>query len=107
MLQNIGAKLSEKLSVLVVDLNLVRGRSLGDHNVASVLNHAHTIRVQQLTVTFATLAKLELEATVLVKYLYAMRVGVGHDYVIVCVYGHSAWLGELAVIYAKLAFEKI
>ena len=104
MLQYVGAKLSEKLAVLVVDLNLVRGRSFGDDNVARVLHHTHTIRVQQLTIAFATLSELEFEAAVLVKDLYAVRVGVGHNYVIVRVYGDSAGLGELAVVYAKLAF---
>ena len=83
MLQNVGAKLAQKVSILIVDLYLMRGRALGDHNVAGVLHHGHAVRVEQLTLALAALAKLELEAALAVKYLYAMRVGVGHDDLVV------------------------
>ena len=103
MLQDVGAELADELAVLVVDLNLMRGRSLGDDNVARLLDNRHSIGVQELTVAFAALAELELEAAVLVEYLNAMRVGVGHNDVVVGVDGHAARLGELAVVDAELA----
>ena len=103
MLQNIGAELAQELSVLVVDLYLMSRRSLGDHDVARLLDNAHSVRIEQLSVAFAALAKLELEAAVLVEDLYAMRVGVCHDDVIVGVYGDARRLRELAVVDAELA----
>ncbi|RNA13734.1 hypothetical protein BpHYR1_049157 [Brachionus plicatilis] len=103
MLQNVGAKFSQKLTILVVDLNLVSGRTFGDHNVACLLHNAHSVWIQQLTISFATLAKFKLEISVLVKYLNAMRICVSHNDVIVCVYGHTRRLCELAIVDAKLA----
>ena len=47
--------------------------------------------------------KAYLEAAVLVKDLNAVRVGVGHDYVVAGVDGDAAGLGELAVVDAELA----
>jgi len=103
MLQNIRAKLAQKLSILVVDLYLMRRRALSDHNVAGLFDHAHTIRIQELTVSFAALAEFEFETSVFVEYLYAMRVGVGHDDVVVGVYGDATGLSELTVRDAELA----
>ena len=49
--------------------NLVDGSSLGDDNVAGVLDDGHAIGVEQLAVAFAALAELELEAALLVENL--------------------------------------
>ena len=49
--------------------NLVDGSSLGDDNVAGVLDDGHAIGVEQLAVAFAALAELELEASLLVENL--------------------------------------
>ena len=104
MLQYVGAELAQELTVLVVHLDLVGGRALGDDNVAGVAHHRHPIRVQELALAFAALAELELEATVAVEDLYAMRVGVGHDDVAVDrTDGHAARLGELRLGHAELA----
>lgn len=88
MLQDIGAEFAQKLSVLIVDLNLMRGRAFRDYNVARLLHHCHSIWVEQLALAFAALSELELESTLGVEDLYAMRVRVRHDYVVVGVYAH-------------------
>ena len=103
MLQDIGAELAQKVTVLIVDLNLMSGRAFGDHDIARLLHHRHAVRIQQLTLALAALAELEFEAALGVKNLYAMRVGVGHDYVIVGVYAHARGLRELALVHAELA----
>lgn len=103
MLQNVGTKFSNKLAVLVVDLNLMSRRSLCHDNISRLLYNAHSIRIEQLTVAFTTLAKLELEITVLVKDLNTMRIGVGNNNVIVGVDCHATWFSKLTVVDAKLA----
>ncbi|KAH9401206.1 hypothetical protein TYRP_002799 [Tyrophagus putrescentiae] len=103
VLQNVGAELPHELPVLVVHLNLVRGRALGDDNVARLLDHGHAVRVEQLAVTLAALAKLKLEAAVLVEDLNAVVVRVGDDDVVLGVDGHAGGLGELALHDAELA----
>ncbi len=79
------------------------GRTLCHHNITCLLHNAHTIRVEQLAVTLAALAELELEVTLSIEDLNAMRVGVSDNYVIVGVDGDTARLGELAIVDAKLA----
>lgn len=103
VLQYVGAELAHELPVLVVDLDLVRGRPFGDDYVAGRLHHGHAVRVQQLTVPFAALAELELEPALLVEYLDAVVVGVGHDYVVLRIHRHAAGLGELTLHGAELA----
>lgn len=103
VLQNVGAELADELPVLVVDLDLVRGRSLGDDYVTGRLNHGHTVRVQQLPVPFAALAELELEPALLVEYLDTVVVGVRYDDVVLRVHCHATGLGELALHGTELA----
>jgi hypothetical protein len=103
MLQYIRAEFPYKLSKLIVDLNLMRWRSLRHHNVARLLHNAHTIRIEQLTIAFTALAKLKLKIAILVEYLYAMRIRVGHNYIVVRVYGHSTRLRELTIVDAEFA----
>ena len=103
MLQDVGAKLANKVAELVVDLNLMRWRAFGDHNLARISHNGHSIRIEQLTFSFATLAKLELETALFVKYLYAMRVSVRNYDVIVAIDSHAARLGEQALGDAELA----
>jgi hypothetical protein len=48
---------------------LVRRRPLGDDDVAGVLDDGHAVRVEQLAITLAALAELELEPSLLVEDL--------------------------------------
>lgn len=115
VLQNIRAELADKLAVLIVDLDLMRGRPFRDDDIARCADNSHSVGVQQLAVAFATLAKLELEAALLVKYLNAVIVGVGHDDVVLSVDSdtaglcklplHDTELAELAVIYHLLTLD--
>lgn len=97
MLKDVGAKLSNKLSVLVVDLNLMCWRPLGHNNVSAGLHHRHSVGVEQLAVPLAHLTELELEPALLVEDLDAVVVGVRHDDVILSVHRHTAGLCELAL----------
>jgi len=101
MLENVRAKLPDKLSVLVVDLNLMRGRPLRDDDVSTGLDHSHSVGVEQLTVPLANLSKLEFEPPLLVKYLDPVVVGVSHNDVILSIDGHSTGLRELALKNSK------
>lgn len=101
MLENVRAKLPDKLSVLVVDLNLMRGRPLRDDDVPTGLDHSHPVGVEQLTVPLANLSKLEFEPPLLVKYLDPVVVGVRHNDVILSIDGHSTGLRELALKNSK------
>lgn len=103
MLQNIRTKLPHKLTVLVVDLDLVCRRPLCNDNITGGLDHSHAIGIEQLTVTFSHLPKLELEASLLVKYLDPVVVCVRHDDVVLSVDSHPAGLSELALEDSKLA----
>ena len=78
------------------------GRPLSHHDVSSLDHHGHSVRIQQLAVSLANLTELELEPALLVKYLYAMVVGVGHDDVVLGIDGDPAGLRELALQDAKL-----
>lgn len=97
VLENIRAKLPDKLSVLVVDLNLMRGRPLRDDDVSAGLDHGHPVGVEQLTVPLANLSKLEFEPSLLVKYLDPVVVGVRHNDVVLGIDRHSTGLSELAL----------
>uniref|UniRef100_A0A182TT91 Uncharacterized protein n=1 Tax=Anopheles melas TaxID=34690 RepID=A0A182TT91_9DIPT len=93
MLQDVSAELAHKLAVLVVDLNLVRRRALRHDDVTGRTHNGYPVRIEQLTVPLAAFAKLELEATLLIKDLYPMVVSVGDDDVVLCIYRHTARLG--------------
>ena len=82
---------------------LMGGRSLGHHNVSSLNYHGHSVRIQQLTVSLANLAELELEVPILVKDLDPVVVGVGHDDLIVLGDGDPTRLGELPLQDAELS----
>ena len=55
----------------------------GDHNVSSLCHHGDSVGVEELTVSLANLAKLELEVAVLVEDLDPVVVGVRHNEIIV------------------------
>lgn len=103
MLQNGGPEFPHKLAVLIVDLYLVCGRALGDNNIAGIAHHGHAVRIEQLRVTLAALAKLELEASLLVEDLNAMVVRIRNNDVILGIYRHTAGLRELALHHAEFA----
>jgi len=103
MLQDVSAELAQEVAVLVVNLDLVGGRALRYYNVACVLHNSHSVRVEQLTLALPALAELELEASLAVEYLDAVRISVGHDYLVVRVDSHARRLRELAVRHAELA----
>ena len=84
-------------------LNLMSGRAFSDDNLASLTHYGHSIRVKKLSVAFAALAELEFEAAIAVEYLYAMRIRVCDDDVVLAVDGDTARLGELSVVDAELA----
>ena len=79
------------------------GRSLGHHNVSSLNYHGHSVRIQQLPVSLANFTKLELEPALLVKDLYAVVVGVGHDDVVLGIDGDTTGLRELTLQDAELS----
>lgn len=97
MLQYVSTEFSNELSVLIVNLYLMGGRSLGDYDVTGGTYDRDPIRIQQLSVPFAALTELKLESTLLVKYLYTMIVRVGDYDVILCVNGDTRGLGELSL----------
>lgn len=103
VLENVSSKLSDELTILGEDLDLVSGGPLCHHNVPSLGHHGHPVRVEQLPVPFSNLPKLELEVAILVEHLDAVVVGVRHDDLIVLSDGHAAWLSELALEDAELA----
>lgn len=103
VLENVGAKLSDKLAVLIVDLDLVCGASLRHNDVTRRLHNSHSVWIQQLSISLPAFPKLELEAALFVKDLNAMIVGVGHNNIILSIDGDSAWLRELALHDAKLS----
>ena len=76
---------------------LMGGRSLGHHNVSSLNYHGHSVRIQQLTVSLANLAELELEVPILIKDLDPVVVGVGHNDLVVFGDGDTTGLRELAL----------
>lgn len=103
VLENVGAEFAHKLPILVVDLDLVGWGPFCNYDVSGGAHHSHAIRVQELSVAFPTLSKLELEAPLLVENLDAVVVGIGDDNVVLGVHGHATRLGELALHHAKLS----
>lgn len=103
VLQNVGPELANKLTVLVVDLNLVRGRPFCNNDISTSLDYSHSVRVQQLTVSLAHLSKLELKSALLVKYLNPVVVSIRHNNIILCVDGNAAGLRKLTLQNTKLA----
>ena len=83
--------------------DLMSWGSFSNHDVSSLGHHSHSVGIQQLTVSLANLAKLELEVAVLVKNLDPVVVGVRHDDFVVLGDSHSTWLGELTFQDAKLS----
>ena len=96
MLQHVGTKLACKLTVLVVDLDLMSRRTLSDDDVTGSFHDRDTIWVQQLAISLAAFAKLELEAPLLVEDLDAMVVGIGNDDVVLSINSHTRRLSKLA-----------
>jgi len=103
MLKDVRAKLSHKLPVLVVYLDLVRRRPLGNNDIARSLHNCHAIRIEKLAVTLSDLAKLELEPSLFVKDLDPVVVRIRHNYVVLRVDGDPAGLGELPLEDAELS----
>ena len=54
---------------LVVNLDLVSGRSFSDDDIPGRLDHGHAVGIQELSVAFPAFSELELEAPFLVKNL--------------------------------------
>lgn len=102
MLQNIGTEFANKLPILVVDLNLVCGRSFRHDYVTRRAHNRHPIRIEQLPVSLAALAKLKLEAALFVEDLDAVVISVRNDDIILCIDGHATRLRELALHHAEL-----
>jgi hypothetical protein len=88
VLKDVGAEFAKKVTVLVVDLDLVCGRAFGDYDVARLLHYCHSVRVEQLALTFTALAEFELETALRVEDLDAVRVRVRYDNVVVGVYAN-------------------
>ena len=63
MLQDIGTELAYELSILVVDLYLMGWTAFSDDDIARLTEYRHTIGIQQLTVAFATFAKLKTKSS--------------------------------------------
>ena len=70
---------------------------LRHNDVPAGLDYRHSVGVEQLAIPLADLSELELEPSLLVEYLYAVVVGVGHYDVVLSVDCHSAGLCELAL----------
>jgi hypothetical protein len=103
MLQDVGAEFAHKLAILIVNLNLMGGRALGENDIARLLHYCHTIWVEELPVALAIFANLEFEAAIFVENLNSVTVGVGDDDVVLSIDSHSRWLSELALHDAELA----
>lgn len=86
VLKDVGAEFAKKVTVLVVDLDLVCGWAFGDYDVAGLLYYSHSVRVEQLALTFTAFAEFELETALGVEDLDAVWVCVRYDYVVVGVY---------------------
>ena len=79
------------------------GRSLSHHNISSLDNHGHSVRIQQLAISLTNLAKLELEVPILIKDLDPVVVGVGHNDLVVFGDGDTTGLRELTLQDAELS----
>lgn len=66
-----------------------------------MLDDGDSIRIEQLSLSFTALAKLEFEATFSVKNLNTMRVGIGNNDLIIGVDSNSGGFGELAICDAE------
>ena len=88
VLKDVGAEFAKKVAVLVVDLDLVCGGAFRDYDVACLFHYCHSVRVEQLALAFAALAKFELDTALCVEYLDAVWVRVRYDYVVVGVYAN-------------------
>lgn len=67
-----------------------------------MLDNGDSIRVEQLSLAFTALAKLELEAALSVKNLNTMRVGIGNNDLVIGVDSNSGGFSELTICDAKL-----
>ena len=54
---------------LIVNLDLVSGRSFSDDDIPGRLDHGYAVGIQELSVAFPAFSELELEAPFLVKNL--------------------------------------
>jgi hypothetical protein len=102
-LKYVGTKFAQELSVLIIDLNLMRWRTFGDDEIASDAIDSDAIRIEQLTVAFAAFAELKLEMAFLVEHLDTMIVRVGDDDVVLPIDGNTGRFRELAFHNTELA----
>jgi len=103
MLENVGSKLSHELSVLVVDMDLVGGRALCNHDISAGLDYSNSIRIEQLSIPLPTLSELELEPSLPVEYLNTMIIRVRYNDLVVGIHCHSGRLCELSLGRAKFS----
>lgn len=103
MLQDVGSKLTNKLSVLIVDLDLMSRRSLSDNDVSRRFDDSNSIGIQKLSIPLSTFSELELESSFFVKDLNAMVVGVSDDDIILGIDCDSRRFRELTFHDSKLA----
>jgi len=61
MLENVGSKLPDELTILGENLDLMSWRPLSDDDVSSLDDYRHSVGVEQLTVSLPDLSELELE----------------------------------------------
>ena len=122
VLEDVGSKLPDELTVLGEDLDLPRimlprrvlsplpgasylvsGGPLSHHDVSSLDHHGHSVGVEELAVPLTDLSKLELEIPALVEHLYSVVVGVRHDNLVILSDRHTAGLRELSLQDPKLS----
>lgn len=65
-----------------------------DQSLTGLLDNRHAVRVHQLAIPLALVAKLKLETALAVEYLYAMVVCVGDNDIILGVDSHTARFRE-------------
>lgn len=63
MLENIGTELADELSVLIIDLDLMRWTAFGNNDVARLTEDGHPVGIQQLSVAFAAFPELKTKST--------------------------------------------
>lgn len=97
MLQNGRSEFAQKLSVLIVDLDLMSRTAFCHDDVARRTMHRHAIRIQQLTVAFSAFAEMKLVTSFLVEDLNTMIVRIGHDDVVLRIDRHAGRFRELTL----------
>ena len=99
--EGISTKLAHKLSILVIDLDLMSGRALSYDDITTGSHHGNPVGIQQLSISLSTLSKLEFEPTLLVENLNSVIISVSHNNIILGIDSYSTWLCELAFQYSK------